>query len=162
MKETYRIAGTMQNNEVYGPIKAVLGSKPIDVGKLFIGNSEYSTIGKTGWIYNKPFIFTGQILTKHNDSGEKLGGAIYRVQYSEYGENQFKSRRTWYLKTDEEGVLKFDEDHYLTSWKDSNGAIHKSGALVHQTNGKCALPIGFIRVREMEAREGYGLDPKEY
>lgn len=162
MKETYRIAGTMQNNEVYGPIKAVLGSKPIDVGKLFIGNSEYSTIGKTGWIYNKPFIFTGQILTKHNDSGEKLGGAIYRVQYSEYGENQFKSRRTWYLKTDEEGVLKFDEDHYLTSWKDSNGAIHKSGALVHQTNGKCALPIGFIRVREMEAPEGYGLDPKEY
>ena len=33
---------------------------------------------------------------------------------------------------------------------------------MHQTNGKCALPIGFIRVREMEAPEGYGLDPKEY
>lgn len=161
IKETKRINGTITNGEIYGPVTVKAG-ETTDVGKQFIGNPKYDNIGKTGWIYNKPFFFRGRIALKVGDDGKKLQNAVLRVQYSDYGGKDFKSKRTWYFKTDSNGLIYFDEDHYLKSWKDSKGTVHKSGALLHLTNGKPALPIGYLQIKEVEAPEGYQLDKEVY
>ena len=94
---------------------------------------------------------------------KNLEGAVFRVQYSEKNFNSFTSKRTWYLKTDSKGKLKFDNDHYLKTWTDEKGSVHKSGALLQRTsNGTYALPIGYLRVKEMQAPKGYALNKNTF
>lgn len=162
VKETYTINGTVYNEEVYGPIPVIKG-KDADVGAILKDDSRYHNIGKTGWIYNKPFYFTGDILVKKGAGNKNLEGAVFRVQYSEKNFNSFTSKRTWYLKTDSKGKLKFDNDHYLKTWTDEKGSVHKSGALLQRTsNGTYALPIGYLRVKEMQAPKGYALNKNTF
>lgn len=158
VRETYTIEGTEYNKELYGPIKVKAGDN-VDIGKLFIGNPKYDHIGKTGWIYNRPFYFNykKKLLVKNDDTGSPVKGAVIRVQYSAYGGSKWKTRRTWYFKTDEKGEVHFGEDWYLKSWKDSKGEVHASGALLHRSNGECALPVGFVKIKEVEAPKGYQL-----
>ena len=162
VRETYTINGTVYNEEIYGPIPVIKG-KDADVGAILKNDSRYHNIGKTGWIYNKPFYFTGDILVKKGAGNKNLEGAVFRVQYSEKNFNSFTSKRTWYLKTDSKGKLKFDNDHYLKTWTDEKGSVHKSGALLQRTsNGTYALPIGYLRVKEMQAPKGYALNKNTF
>lgn len=157
VKETYTINGTVYNEEKYGPVSVTKGN-PTDVGSVLKDDSKYHNIGKTGWIYNKPYYFNGTILIKKGDDGKKLSGAVFRVQYSEKNFNSFTAKRTWYLKTDENGALKFDNDHYLKTWTDEKGVVHKSGALLQRTNKQYALPVGYLRIKEMQAPKDYDLN----
>ena len=162
VRETYTINGTVYNEEIYGPIPVIKG-KDADVGAILKDDSRYHNIGKTGWIYNKPFYFTGDILVKKGAGNKNLEGAVFRVQYSEKNFDSFTSKRTWYLKTDSKGKLKFDNDHYLKTWTDEKGSVHKSGALLQRTSsGAYALPIGYLRVKEMQAPKGYALNKNTF
>lgn len=159
VREDYRIRGTAYNPEIYGPITLKQGDNK-NVGVQFIGSSKYENIGATGWIYNLPYYFKGNLLSKIGEDNAKLKGAIFRVQYSVKGGADFKSKRTWYFKTDANGVLAIDNAHFVSSWKDDKGKTHKSGALLHQGNGEAAIPLGVIQVQEAKAPKGYGLNSK--
>lgn len=163
VRETYTIEGTEYNKELYGPIKVKAGDS-VDIGREFIGNSKYSHLGKTGWIYNRPFYFNYKktLMVKNDDTGQPVKGAVIRVQYSDYGGSKWKTRRTWYFKTDEKGEVHFGNDWYLKSWKDSKGEVHASGALLHRSNGECALPVGFLRIKEVDPPKGYQICKDTY
>lgn len=159
VREDYRIRGTAYNTEIYGSISLKAGEKK-NVGVEFIGDSRYDTVGKTGWIYNKPYYFKGDLISKIGEDKAKLKDAIFRIQYSVKGGADFNSKRTWYFKTDANGVLAIDEAHFVSSWKDDKGKTHKSGALLHQGNGQAAIPVGVIQVKEVKAPKGYELNSK--
>ena len=161
VKETYTINGTVCNEEKYGPVSVTKGN-PTDVGSVLKDNPKYNNIGKTGWIYNKPYYFNGTILIKKGDDEKRLSEAVFRVQYSEKNFDSFTAKRTWYLKTDENGALKFDNDHYLKTWTDEKGVVHKSGALLQRTNKQYALPVGYLRIKEMQAPENYDLNDNTF
>ena len=161
VKETYTINGTVYNEEKYGPVSVTKGN-PTDVGSVLKDDSKYNNIGKTGWIYNKPYYFNGTILIKKGDDEKKLSEAVFRVQYSEKNFDSFTAKRTWYLKTDENGALKFDNDHYLKTWTDEKGVVHKSGALLQRTNKQYALPVGYLRIKEVQAPKDYDLNDNTF
>lgn len=80
--ETRRIKGCTLNTDIYGPVK--ITDSDTGVIKLHekVNNADYPSMGSNNWIYNDPFYFNGKILTKTDDSGLPVAGAIYRVRYS--------------------------------------------------------------------------------
>ena len=159
MEHTSTLVNIGYNTEIYGSISLKAGEKK-NVGVEFIGDSRYDTVGKTGWIYNKPYYFKGDLISKIGEDKAKLKDAIFRIQYSVKGGADFQNKRTWYFKTDANGVLAIDEAHFVSSWKDDKGKTHKSGALLHQGNGQAAIPVGVIQVKEVKAPKGYELNSK--
>lgn len=163
IKEIYRIKGTARNEEVYGPITVTNNDagKTINVAKYLDGKGSWENL-ENGWIYNRPFYFRGRLLTKvdANTKGP-VAGAVYRIQYSEWEDddkgNKFKATYTWYFQTDDKGEIAYDDDHLLPTW---NGK--KSSDLIRRRDDKAALPLGFLRIKEMEAPSGYSLDSKVY
>lgn len=91
-------------------------------------------------------------ITKTNDSSTKLQGAVFEVKYyasTWADDNQLK--KTWYFKSDSNGVVRFDANH-LTSF---NG--HNSDTLYTKSDGGPVLPLGCAVVKEVQAPAGYVL-----
>ena len=140
VKETSRCAGHARNTKIY----------PITI-----------TAGKTTTLNvdNQPFFFRGNFLVKKDKSSKKpLAGAVFKVSAKRTGTGQ--NLGTWFMKTDANGEIKYDADHYLASWKGQ-----KSSALyAYGVNGiTYALPNSTsITAVEVEAPEGYVCDTKTY
>lgn len=127
-----------------------------DDGKVYpvtVENGETSVLN----ISNTPYFFNGQFLAKKtSDTNAPLAGAVFKVT----GTCDKKNLGTWYFKTDSNGAIKYDENHYLTTW---NGK--KSSALTEYgvASVKYALPKDTtLTMVEVEAPDGYRLDSKEY
>ncbi|MCD7885217.1 MAG: VaFE repeat-containing surface-anchored protein, partial [Lachnospiraceae bacterium] len=153
VRETYRIKGTVDNTAtVYGPYTVEAGST--------------ATV-QTEWIKNYIFRYYGYICTKTNSNGTPLEGAVFKVQYystqsnSKQDTDGYAPIATWYFKSDSSGYVKYTADYYLESWTDSDGTTYYSDALwtistANTTTGYC-LPIGSLKITEVEAPEGYEL-----
>ena len=163
--ETRRIKGCTLNTDIYGPV--VINETDSGVVKLHerVNNADYSSMGSNNWIYNDPCYFSGKILTKTDDSGMPVEGAIYQVQYS--GANtaeEFKAEYTWYFKTDKSGVLAYDYAHYVADSFTYNGKTYKSDALIENIPKTLAmLPFGFLKMKEiMPPSDIYEIDSNTY
>lgn len=162
--ETRRIAGCTQNMDIYGPV--VITESDSGVVKLHekVNNADYASMASNNWIYNYPMYFNGKILTKTDDSGLPVEGAIYKVEYSiEASADTFSPIRTWYFKTDANGVLSYDHAHYVPSFT-YNGKTYKSDAIIENASKTTAmLPFGFVRMTEiMPPSDIYDIDPNTY
>ncbi|MCD8013234.1 MAG: prealbumin-like fold domain-containing protein [Lachnospiraceae bacterium] len=130
---------------VYGP--ATAATTKSDAGA-------FVTEGYTNSrLYNEAYLFTGTLLTKVDGAdSQPLAGAVYKLEFTD--EEDSDVVRTWYLQTDENGILAYDEDHYLSSW---NGNASDEYVEDHPY-----LPVGWIHLTEVEAPEGYILDSTTY
>ena len=162
--ETRRIAGCTQNTDIYGPV--VITESDSGVVKLHekVNNADYASMASNNWIYNYPMYFNGKLLTKTDDSGLPVQGAIYKVEYSiEESADAFTPARTWYFKTDENGILSYDHAHYVPSFT-YNGKTYQSDAIIENSQKTTAmLPFGFVRMKEiMPPSDIYDVDPNTY
>lgn len=162
--ESRRIKGCTQNTDIYGPV--VINETDSGVIKLHerVNNEDYASMGSNNWIYNYPMYFNGKILTKTDDSGLPVEGAIYKVEYSNASSAaDFAAVKTWYLQTDEKGNLAYNFDYYVSSFT-YKGKTYKSDELITNTSGTVAmLPFGFLRIVEiMPPSEVYELDTNIY
>ncbi|WP_283683455.1 SpaA isopeptide-forming pilin-related protein [Parablautia sp. Marseille-Q6255] len=161
--ETRRIAGCTQNTDIYGPV--VITEKDSGVVKLHekVNNADYDSMASNNWIYNYPMYFNGKLLTKVDDSGLPVEGAIYKVEYSTEGSDAFSPKRTWYFKTDKNGVLSYDHAHYVESFTDQ-GKTYQSDAIIENPKKTVPmLPFGFVRIKEVKPpSDVYELDLNTY
>lgn len=162
--ETRRIAGCTQNPDIYGPV--VITESDSGIVKLHekVDSADYTSMSSNHWIYNYPMYFNGKLLTKTDDSGLPVQGAIYKVEYSiEESVDAFTPTRTWYFKTDENGILSYDHAHYVPSFT-YNGKTYQSDEIIENSKKTTAmLPFGFVRMKEiMPPSDIYDVDPNTY
>lgn len=162
--ETRRIAGCTQNTDIYGPV--VIKDTDSGVIKLHdkVNNADYPSMGSNNWIYNDPMYFNGKILTKTDDSGLPVEGAIYKVEYSNATSvESFSTYKTWYFKTDASGNLAYDQSHYVDSFT-YGGKTYKSDELIMNAGKTVAmLPFGFLKIKEiMPPSDIYDIDTNTY
>ena len=163
--ETRRIKGCTQNTDIYGPVEI----KETDSGVINlhdrVNNADYPSMASNNWIYNDPFYFSGKILTKTDDSGLPVEGAIYSVQYSG-AENveDFSTEYTWYFRTDANGDLSYDYAHYVAGPFSYNGITYTSDELIQNKPKTLAmLPFGFLKIKEiMPPSDIYETDSNTY
>ena len=83
--------------------------------------------------------------------GAEFTFRFYGAKYDEVPTDSKNLIRTWTLKTDSKGQIKFDADHFVSGdefFKDSNGNV--------------GLPYGTIVVQETKSPDGYLGDTNEY
>lgn len=162
--ETRRIAGCTQNTDIYGPVEIKESDSGVIKLQDRVNNADYSSMASNNWIYNYPMYFNGKILTKTDDSGLPVEGAIYKVEYSTAETaDAFSAVKTWYFKTDEKGVLSYDHAHYVASFT-YKGKTYQSDPIIENAKKTVAmLPFGFVRMKEvMPPSDIYDIDANTY
>lgn len=164
MVESRRIKGCVQNTDIFGPIE--ITEEDSGVVKLHekVNNADYSSMGSNNWIYNNPMYFNGKILTKTDDTGLPVADAIYKVEYSTAtNAEDFSTVKTWYFKTNANGVLSYSLTDYVESFT-YNGTTYKSDPLITNAAGTVAmLPFGILRMTEVKPPSDiYETDPNTY
>lgn len=149
--ETGRCPGSAQNLNIYSfDITKGQTTPTKQIQNVRTGN----TGTKVG---NQPFRYTGMILEKVDEDGNKLPlkDAIFKIVYSEYAksEGKYQAKYTWFLKTDEKGELFYDKAHWVDSFKGV-----KSDAPFMLDDGTYAIPSGSLYATEVKAPSGYGIN----
>ena len=133
--ETGRCPGAAQNLNIYSFVITEGQKEPTTTITNVRTNNTGTKVG------NRPFRYTGKLLGKVDADGNplKLKDAIFKVVYSPYrqSESGYKEMYTWFLKTDENGEVYYDKDHWVDSW---NGM--KSDAPLTLDDGNYAIPSG--------------------
>lgn len=115
-------------------------------------------------LYDEPLHAGAGLLLKKTDAdtdssrpqgGAALEGAEYEMSLYDCFGDAVNSKEpplyTWYLKTDANGEIYFDETHYLGG-----------DELLKNTAGEGILPLGTLKIREVKAPTGYQLDEEVY
>ena len=168
VKEIYRIPGCAENTDVYGPVPVKSG-QTVNLARYFKdngGDSKWEDM-ENGWIYNRPFYYQGELFAKiGKNSKAPVAGAVYHINYSAYDNDdthKFKTEKSWYFKTDENGKVVYDDEHFLKTWKNpDNGKTYTSDDLIRRKDNAPALPIGYLHVKEAYAPEGFEKDNTIY
>ena len=157
MKETGRCYGAIKNKKIY-KFKITQGKKTTKLSVLKDGVNEVDST--TSSIKNVPFIFTGNLFAKYKtNTVEGIEGAIFKVEYSadaddtsteadEFATNKW--HRKWYFKSDANGNVAYDADHYLTSWNGDNSDAMFTWIRGDGSTTYC-IPLGELRVQEVQA-----------
>ena len=92
-------------------------------------------------------------IKKVGDNGEALENAIFMVEYFP-GSNRAREG-VWFLKSDANGNATFDADHLVPNFNGqaSSAFWYKEGSNVP------VMPVGLVKVTEVQAPEGYAIDP---
>ena len=157
MKETGRCYGAIKNKKIY-KFKITQGKKTTKLSILKDGVNEVDST--TSSIKNEPFIFTGNLFAKYKtNTVEGIEGAIFKVEYSadaddasteadEFATNKW--HRKWYFKSDANGNVAYDADHYLASWNGDNSDAMFTWIRSDGSTTYC-IPLGELRVQEVQA-----------
>lgn len=157
MKETGRCYGAIKNKKIY-KFKITQGKKTTKLSILKDGVNEVDST--TSSIKNVPFIFTGNLFAKYKtNTVEGIEGAIFKVEYSadaddasteadEFATNKW--HRKWYFKSDANGNVAYDADHYLASWNGDNSDAMFTWIRSDGSTTYC-IPLGELRVQEVQA-----------
>lgn len=92
------------------------------------------------------------LASKKSDLGKPLQGAVFQVEFFLENTSQ-KPERTWFLKSDSNGEIHYGDP--LTEWngKKPDPYYFRSDA----GDEKPVLPLGWVRITEVEAPDGYFL-----
>ena len=158
VKELKRISGTIENGKIYGPCKLVNG-KNYKLEDFIPANKRADmSMDGNGYILNKPFKFTGKLLTKlKGDTLKPLEGAVFKVNYSEGTGSDYKRKRTWYFVTDKNGEIKYDRKHLADNDARFKGKVPASDEMFTTASNpnKTALPTCELHIKEYLAPAGY-------
>lgn len=83
-------------------------------------------------------------------------GAIFKFEFYDDAHWQGTPLRTWYFQTDSNGLVRYAKDWLIDT------ATYPSDDLYVSYNGRVSLPLGYLKVTEVVAPEGYGLLPSLY
>lgn len=125
---------------------------------------ENTTTGATSsMIKNDPYYFQGKILHKYDATTKKgIEGVIFKVEYW----NRTKTKDgaqcegTWYLRSDENGDVKYDNDHLVPDkeLKKKFGKNVRNDDPAMITEKKWGFPYGQLYIHEVYAPDGYKFD----
>lgn len=125
---------------------------------------ENTTTGATSsMIKNDPYYFQGKILHKYDANTKKgIEGVIFKVEYW----NRTKTKDgaqcegTWYLRSDENGDVKYDNDHLVPDkeLKKKFGKNVRNDDPAMITEKKWGFPYGQLYIHEVYAPDGYKFD----
>lgn len=93
-------------------------------------------------------------IKKTNTEGKVIPGTIFKASY--YAQNWVTStpQRVWYLKSDENGRIRFDDAHLITDDpKYPSDPLFKPNG----QNNRPSFPLGCIEVKEVKAAPGFVL-----
>lgn len=127
---------------------------------------EGKSMDANGYVVNTPIYFRGRILTKKDENSQKpLANAVFRIRYSYYNGDNFKAVRTWYMYTDKNGEIKYDYKHLADRAPAGKfKKTYKSSKLYSYSSAnaeKTVLPLGAIKIKEVEAPDGYAVNSEE-
>ena len=150
LQESKRNPGTVQNTNTY--YFDIIAGKTINK----FTNVETGNSGTA--VANNPFRLTGKMFSKTDPNGRPLSGATFKVVYSPLEpEDGYNPMYTWYFKTDSNGEVLYDSDHYVSNF---NG--NWSDDPLKLDDGTWAIPSGSLWVTEVEAPAGYKLDTQTH
>ena len=90
-------------------------------------------------------------IKKTGTDTETIQGAVFEVKYyAQYWINEDRLRATWYFMSDENGRVRFDDAHLLSSY----GGVN-SDPLYKPYGSQVNLPLGCAVVKEVKAANGY-------
>lgn len=92
-------------------------------------------------------------IKKVGDNGEALENAIFMVEYFP-GSNRAREG-VWFLKSDANGNATFDANHLVPNF---NGQASSAFWYKERSNVP-VMPVGLVKVTEVQAPEGYAKDP---
>lgn len=78
---------------------------------------------------------------------KRVAGAVFKMEYFDNTNCSGKAVRTWYFVSDSNGKIDYDKAHLAKG--------RTSSELYVDTTGKTTLPLGSIRMTEVEAPEDY-------
>lgn len=104
-------------------------------------------------IAKKPKPASGSVLLNKEDknTSEPIEGAVFKVEFFGNYKTGGAALRTWYYKTDENGMIDLTDTKYLFA-----SGLYRSDMLYYNT-GHITFPLGSIKVTEVIAPEGYAL-----
>lgn len=104
-------------------------------------------------IVKKPKLTSESILLNKRDGNttEPIEGAVFKVEFFGNYKTGGSALRTWYYRTDENGVINLTDTKYLFT-----SGIYQSDLLYYNT-GSIAFPLGSVKVTEVVIPEGYAL-----
>lgn len=144
VRETYTVPNCANNlPTIYGPYT--------------VANDDTAVVRDAGynWVRNLPYTFRLR-LKKIDEAGVPVANGIFKVQYRSNSAGAVKW--TGYFKTDSNGLLIGDDDHFVPSYKDNNGVTHVSDAPINTSTKYFWFPVGQLIVQEVLAPEGYVLN----
>ena len=171
MIEAGRCQGTMKNLTKY---RFTLTPGVVVKKLIVLKDNKDEEASTTSSVKNVPFCFVGKMFSKQDQDGKPLENAVFLVEYSAVKDNantqedEFRkdgSYRRWYFKSDSRGDVKYDLAHYLPTWTNprTNHTASSSQMFSYQHgNGTTSyrIPLGELRVTEVDAPTGYKRDTK--
>lgn len=146
--------GSVTTEEKYGVGTTVYAKEKTPPAGYQLNDREYSlevSANESENVFNvtDPPVFDPQVLklTKTGDSEQKIGGAVFKVEYYASSKATGEVIRTWYFQSKDTGVIEF-KDSYLA-------AGYQSDTLYKPTGSTVQFPLGCIKVTEVKAASGY-------
>ena len=143
VRETKAPAGHQMNNQT----KSFTVTMPYDKDKTIKIEFE-----------DEPYFCKNELkLTKLGAKGEPIEGVVYKVEFFDAASaDSSKLKKTWYLETDANGIIKMDEAHVASrlGFKSDPFYTHK---------GKIVIPIdGYLQFTEVAAPAEYVINEEPF
>ena len=135
VKETERAPGHTRNEKTYTATLKKDETVTVDSGEI-VNYIEYGI----------------PEVKKESMSGEALAGAIFKFEFkASWNSNVI---RTWYIKSDKDGVARLDKAHLVSNF---NGSASDE-FMYREGETTPVVPVGCVTVTEVQAPENYLLD----
>ena len=143
----YAVGTKLYAVEKTAPSGYLLNTTPVELTVAASGNVFY--------VKDKPTFDPAALqIKKKGSNGTKISGAVFKAEfYADTWANEDRLLRTWYLKSDSDGYVWF-EDASLTTYegKASDPLFKPNGA-----NNRASFPLGCVVVTEIKTASGYVL-----
>ncbi len=141
-------AGTYYVKETKAPTGYVLDTS---VKALTVKSGETATVTFTDEPSTDPLTLTVSKNVYYNNeiTDTAVEGAVFKVEYFDNYSCSGTATRTWYFESDDKGLVNFSSSRYLA------GGSYLNDDLYYDENNRVAIPLGSIKVTEVEAPYGY-------
>lgn len=140
----YAIGTVLYAVETQAPSGYLLDSTPAKL-TVAAGDNVFS-------VKDKPtFDPRAMSVKKTNTDGEVIPGAIFKASFYAQNWETNAPQRVWYLMSDENGRIRFDDAHLIT-----DDPKYPSDPLF-KPDGAIQFPLGCVKVEEIKAAKGYVL-----
>ncbi|EJW94600.1 hypothetical protein EVA_17293, partial [gut metagenome] len=96
-------------------------------------------------------------LKKNSAKGQAIKGVVYKVEFFDAaGPDESKLKKTWYLETDENGIINLDDAHVTRRLQFESDPFY-----MHK--GKIVIPIdGYLQFTEVASPAEYRIDDEPF
>ena len=153
---TTRADGSVTTEKKFGVGTTVYAKEITPPAGYLLNSKEYSLVVSTDESQNvfeasddptfDPEVFK---ITKTGTSSQPISGAVFKAEYYASATASGTALRTWYLESDSEGDVYFNDNHLAADYQ-SDELYKPYGA-----DGPVSFPLGCVKVTEIKAASGY-------